>query len=138
MKMTIREAINHFGGLTAINKAFPVNLGYAISRNIKNLQVEVKSYDDERKKLCQRLSAKDANGKPIMIDKGNGTQEYDISDADKEMLAKEMEELLETETDVDIRMMPESVFEKIAESERYDIPDISDFTALDFMIESGK
>lgn len=138
MKMTIREAINHFGGLTAINKAFPVNLGYAISRNIKNLQVEVKSYDDERKKLCQRLSAKDANGNPIMIDKGNGTQEYDISDADKEVLVKEMEELLETETDVDIRMVPESIFEKIVESERYDIPSISDFTALDFMIEPGK
>lgn len=140
MKMKLKEVVEHYNGLTMggaegaalLHKKFPVKLSFGISKNIKKLEREVEDYQKARIKICENLSNKDDEGKPSMIMKEDGTEVYDISD--RELLNEEIEELLDTEVDIDIHMVEEAVLDQCSESERYDIPSARELMIIDFML----
>lgn len=140
MKMKLKEVIEHYNGLVSINtdgqtllsKRFPVKLSFGISKNIKKLEREVEDYQKERIKICESLSNKDEEDKPIMIKKEDGTEVYDIPD--RKLFDEEIKELLDTEVDIDIHMVEEAVLDQCSESERYDIPNTRDLMIIDFML----
>lgn len=136
MKMKLNEVIEHYNGLTAVDgiadKKFPVKLSYGISKNIRKLESEVETYQRERIRICENLAAKDEDGQPVMIKTESGAEVYDIPD--EKLLNQEIKELLDTEADIDIHMVDESVLDQCGESERYDIPSAKDLMIIGFMI----
>ena len=72
-------------------------------------------------KLCKLYAEKDENGKPKMLESivnGHPTKNYDISDQNVALLSKDLEDLMETEVDVEIRTVEESIIEKWTKIQR--------------------
>ena len=109
MKMTNQEIVNQinsFGGVAGL--PLPVRLTYAIRKNAKKLESEYNDYFEALTALKEKY--KDDKESP----------EY----------TKELEELLNIEVDIDIHMVPDSIFDAAS----FDIT-LQQMTALDFMIE---
>lgn len=134
MEMKIKDAIMHYNALTQrppiVDRTLPSKLSYSISRNIKKLQEEVKSYNDEREKVCKRLAEKDGEGNPIIKD-----GKYDISEENKKILDEELDALLDTDIDVDIHTVEiDPILDQCDAAERYHVPTARELMALEFMI----
>lgn len=64
--MTNLEAVRHANGLSGVienGRELPVKLSYAITKNLKQLLKELEPYEEERKKLLENASEKDATEK---------------------------------------------------------------------------
>ena len=85
------------------------------------------AYTAERKEILDRYAKKDKNGKNIVEDNC-----YVISD--QEEYAKEIEELLEIETEAEIQKVSEEIIEK-CDDPRYDPLTLEELAALEFMAE---
>ena len=125
----------HYNALTQrpsiVDQALPSKLSYAISRNVKKLEEEVRSYNEEREKICKRLAEKDEEGNPITKD-----GKYDISDENKKILDEELEALLDTDIDVDIQMVDiDPILDQCDAAERYHVPTARELMTLEFMIK---
>ena len=134
MEMKIKDAIMHYNALTQrpsiVDRTLPSKLSYSISRNVKKLQEEVKSYNDEREKICKRLAEKDGEGNPIIKD-----GKYDISEENKKILDEELDALLDTDIDVDIHTVEiDPILDQCDATERYHVPTARELMALEFMI----
>lgn len=150
MKMKLSKIIGYYETLTGrgsgrtinpnaiINKTFPAKLSYGISRNIKKMEEEIDSYNEERKKICERLAEKDEDGKPVMQDAENGDKEYKLTDKNRKILVKELNDLLDSEVEIEIHMVSEGVLDQCVSCDRYNLPTTKDLVTLDFMIEPGK
>lgn len=138
MKMTLKKAMEHFNGLNVVgNGAYPISLSYAVSYNLEVLSEELKKYEQARIKLCEQYANKNEDGTPMkMTENVNGVTQsvYDISDENRKLLEKEMEELLETEVDLNIRTVKMEVLSRCEENERYDIPSVAAVNQLMFML----
>lgn len=141
--MKLREIINHYNNIAGINgnnsnpdliinKTLPPKLEYALSRNMKNFEEEIRAYIEEREKILKSVCEKDENGKPLV--ENNGV-DYKINEESAGILEKEIEDLLDTEVDIEIRMVHKSILEQCAESDRYHIPSTKEIMFLDFMIK---
>ena len=85
------------------------------------------AYTAERKEILDRYAKKDKNGENIVEDNC-----YVISD--QEGYAKEIEELLEIETEAEIQKVSEEIIEK-CDDPRYDPLTLEELAALEFMAE---
>ena len=72
MNLTIRKILNDTNVLVAISqKQLPIKVSYAISKNIKKLEKELKIYNDERQKLIDRYCIKDEEGNNVIDENNN-------------------------------------------------------------------
>ena len=65
---------------------------------------------------------------------GRPMKSYDISDQNRELLKKDLEELTEMEVDVEIRTIEENIIEKCESEPRYSVPTVKEICALSFML----
>lgn len=99
MNLTIRKILNDANSLAVISqKQLPIKVSYAISKNIKKLEKELKIYNEERQKLIDKYCVKDDEGKNL-IDENNNLK---IADEHLEDWNKEINELMDIEVDIDI------------------------------------
>lgn len=110
MKMKNSDIINRINGLGAVaDLPLPVRLTYAIRKNARKLEAEYNDYFESYTALEAKY--KDDKESP----------EY----------TKELKELLGIETEIDVHMVPETIFDDAS----FDIT-LQQMTALDFMIKS--
>ncbi len=133
--MKIKDAIMHYNVLaqrpSITDQTLPSKLSYAIGRNVKKLEEEVRSYNEEREKICKRLAEKDEEGNPITK---NG--KYDISEENKQIIDEELNALLDTDIDVDIHMVDiDPILDQCDAAERYHVPTARELMTLEFMIK---
>lgn len=139
MKMKLKEVQVRLKNLANLGaKTFPAKLSFAISCNIEKLQKEAEHIEKERKKLCEQYADKDDDGKPVMVDSvinGVESKEYKMDAAARATFGEEYDSLLDTEIDVNIRMVKTEVVEQCERADRYDIPTVAELLALAFMLE---
>lgn len=135
MKMKLGEIEGRLKGLLKIiEKTFPAKVNYAIGKNSKLLESELKDLEEQRIKICESYADKDEDGKAVTQEK-DGNTTYVFSGDALEQCSKEYAELLEEEIDLDIRTVDASELDKCDESERFDIPAPVDYMAMDFMFK---
>lgn len=121
MKKTIAEVNADYALLLSIaDKKLPVKLAYAISKNIAKLEAERKTSEAERIKLCERYAKKDENGEFVLtksVIDGQQVSGYQIEDEAE--FAKQLQELLALEVEIDLMQVPISVLDQL-DSDRYD------------------
>lgn len=133
--MKLSEVQGRLEGLLKLaGKNLPVKIAYAIAKNIKVLNEEYKTIEEQRIKLCEKYADKDEDGKPKMAEK-DGKQVYQFSDDNEEKVNEEYKELLETEEELDIHKVSIEEFEKCDMNDRYDILNPSEYSVLEFMID---
>lgn len=100
MKISNEKLVNSIGVLTKLtNMELPIKLSYAISKNITKIDRELVAYNKEREKLIQKYGEKDEEGK--LKTKEDGT----INILDIESFNKDLKEILDIETEVDINLI---------------------------------
>ena len=109
-------------------KSLPVKLSYAISVNLGRLQKVAEDIGTARRKLLEKYSELDEEGKPVIK---NG--HYQIRDGEMPDLQKEMDQLMEEENEIDIRKVEMSIIDQ-CDSPRCDMLSAKDIMAIDFML----
>ena len=92
----ILNTINVLGNLN--NTQLPIKLAYAISKNINKIDIELKTYNDEKVKLINKYAEKDKEGKVISDEHGH----IIIEEKHKEDWDNDISELLSIENEIDI------------------------------------
>lgn len=92
----ILNTINVLGNLN--NTQLPIKLAYAISKNINKIDIELKTYNDEKVKLINKYAEKDKEGKVISNEHGH----IIIEEKHKEDWNNDISELLSIENEIDI------------------------------------
>ena len=92
----ILNTINVLGNLN--NTQLPIKLAYAISKNINKIDIELKTYNDEKVKLINKYAEKDKEGKVISDEHGH----IIIEEKHKEDWNNDILELLSIENEIDI------------------------------------
>ena len=130
MKIKLYKLESYIKNLNTLTKRIlPAKLSYAISRNTKLLVEEYQTMAEERQKILEKHCLRDENGKPALKDNA-----YTYADDElKNAAIKEQTELLETEIEVDIMVVPVSILEKCEEG-RFDVLTVEEVSMLDFMI----
>lgn len=128
MKLKNKDILKFVNGCTALReKKLPVRLGYAIKKNLGSVSDAANAYNTEHGALISRYAEKDDNGN-LLIEEGR----YQIKD--KENFEKDLNELLEIETEVNIHQVTLEEIEK-CEDPRYDALTVSDLETLEVMTE---
>jgi 3-phosphoglycerate kinase len=138
--MKLKDILQNYNNLIRtglLKQAFPAKIGYAIGKNALELEKEKNIYEKERVKLCEQLCKKDKDGKPVTI-KQEDSVTYDLDEEANLELQKELEELLETETEINLHKINPKELEKLDTSDRYYTPSATELIAIDFMIEDGE
>lgn len=110
MKLRNSQIISFLNTYAAIKaKKLPVKLGYAIKKNVSAVTAASEAYSTERNELLERYAQKSENGQFLVND---GC--YVIPD--QEGYAKDIEELLNIETEAEIQTVSLDVLEKCDDS----------------------
>lgn len=100
MKIKNEVLVNSIGVLSKLtNMELPIKLSYALSKNITKIDRELEVYNKERQKLIEKYGEKDNEGK--LKTKEDGT----INILDIDSFNKDLKEILEIETEVDIHLI---------------------------------
>ncbi|WP_099346038.1 hypothetical protein [Clostridium tertium] len=100
MKLSNEKLVNSIGVLSKLtNMELPIKLSYAISKNITKIDRELVVYNKERQKLIEKYGEKDEESK--LKTKEDGT----INILDIDSFNKDLKEILEIETEVDIHLI---------------------------------
>ncbi|MBS5886704.1 hypothetical protein [Clostridium sp.] len=100
MKLSNEKLVNSIGVLNKLtNMELPIKLSYAISKNITKINRELVVYNKERQKLIEKYGEKDKEGN--LKAKEDGT----INILDIDSFNKDLKEILEIETEVDIHVI---------------------------------
>ncbi|WP_308779808.1 hypothetical protein [uncultured Clostridium sp.] len=100
MKLSNEKLVNSIGVLSKLtNMELPIKLSYAFSKNITNIDRELVAYNKERQKLIKKYGEKDKKGN--LKTKEDGT----INILNIDNFNKELKEILEIETEVDIHLI---------------------------------
>lgn len=100
MKLSNEKLVNSIGVLNKLtNMELPIKLSYAISKNITKIDRELVVYNKERQKLIEKYGEKDEESK--LKTKEDGT----INILDIDSFNKDLKEILEIETEVDIHLI---------------------------------
>jgi len=130
MKMTLNEVLENYKSLAELaGKKLPVRFSYAVSKNLKKLENEVKPVEKGRSDLIMQYCEKDEEGKPKSDSKGN----LIFGDNAPKFIA-EYNEYLKMETEVEIHKIPFTEIER-TEEDRYDILSPVEMMGIGFMIE---
>lgn len=109
MKLKNIEIVNRINGLGAVaDLPLPVRLTYAIRKNAKKLEAEYNDYFEALTSLKEKYQ----------------------DDKENPGYSKELEELLNIEVEIELHMVPETIFDGAG----FDIT-LQQLAALDFMIE---
>ena len=128
MKLKNKDILKFVNGCTALReKKLPVRLGYAIKKNLGSVSDAANAYNTEHSALISRHTEKDDKGNPL-IEEGR----YQIKD--KESFEKDLNELLEIETEVNIHQVTLEEIEK-CEDPRDDALTVADLETLEMMTE---
>ena len=129
MEFTVPDEIVDFLNtcVSMKKKILPVRLAYAIKKNMAAVQEAASAYTAEREELIRRYAKKDENGE-IMTEDDCYVME------DKERFGKDMSELLNIETEVEIHTVSISVVEKCDEDAKYDPLTMAELDVIDFML----
>lgn len=92
----ILNTINVLGNLN--NTQLNIKLAYAISKNINKIDIELKTYNDEKAKLINKYAEKDKEGNVISDEHGH----IIIEEKHKEDWNNYISELLSIENEIDI------------------------------------
>lgn len=100
MKLSNEKLVNSIGVLSKLtNMELPIKLSYAFSKNITKIDRELTTYNKEREKLINKYGEKDEEGN--LKTKEDGT----INILDIDSFNKDLKEILEIETEVDIHLI---------------------------------
>lgn len=100
MKLSNEKLVNSIGVLSKLtNMELPIKLSYAISKNITKIDRELTTYNKERQKLIEKYGEKDEECN--LKTKEDGT----INILDIDSFNKDLKEILEIETEVDIHLI---------------------------------
>lgn len=128
MKMKNKEIVTFLNTCAGLKqKHLPVRLAYAIKKNITAVQEAAAAYTAEREDLISRYAQKDDSGENLMED-----DHYIIED--KNGFEKDIVELLDIETEVEIHTVSISVVEKCDDDPKYDALTMEELEMIDFMI----
>lgn len=109
MKMKNIDIINRINGLGAVaDLPLPVRLTYAIRKNARKLETEYNDYFEAYTALKEKYK----------------------DDKESPECTKELEDLLNIEVEIELHMVPDSIFDTAS----FDIT-LQQLAALDFMIE---
>ena len=118
MKLSNERIVNTINVLGDLNNAkLPVKVAYAITKNINKIDIELKSYNEEKTKLINKYAEKNEDGNVVL-------KEEHIEDWNRDI-----KELLSIENEVDIHMIQ---LDDLLNS-NYDISP-AELAAIDFMI----
>lgn len=106
-------------------KKLPYLLGRAVSRNLARLKEEKELINEERISICKECAQKDESGNPVIKD-----NEYLVED--KELCNKKLNELFETEVEIDVDMVTTEIIEK-CDMEEFDTLTVEEAGVIDFM-----
>ena len=128
MKLKNRDIVNFINGCAVLRaKKLPVKIGYAINRNIIILSEAAEAYNSAREKIIKEHAKKDSKGEPIVRD-----DRYVFED--ERAFNKDLEELLDIDTEVNLHTISEKDIEKCDDS-RYDALTLADLDTLCVMIK---
>lgn len=96
---------------------------YRISKNIKAITEEEKTYQDTRIKMCKEYANKDEKGEPILKD-----NKYDIPDDKLKEFDDELKKLLDEEVDIEIKKLSLEEIDKVGLS-------AFDLSNIEFMLD---
>lgn len=100
MKLSNEKLVNSIDVLSKLtNMELPIKLSYAFSKNITNIDRELVAYNKEKRKLIKKYGEKDKEGN--LKTKKDGT----INILNIDNFNKELKEILEIETEVDIHLI---------------------------------
>ena len=100
MKLSNEKLVNSIDVLSKLtNMELPIKLSYAFSKNITNIDRELVAYNKEKRKLIKKYGEKDKEGN--LKTKEDGT----INILNIDNFNKELKEILEIETEVDIHLI---------------------------------
>lgn len=105
-------------------KELPVKVSYAIAKNMTKIQSELKVYNEQRGKLVDKYADKDEQGKTKMI----GQNQILIQPENVENWAKDINDLLDIEIELDIHQFPLALLDNSSMKP-------AEFMAIDYMIE---
>ena len=101
MKLTVNEVIAAVGSYNKINKEkFNLKTSYKLARLFDTLQKESERYETLTRDAIIKYSKKDENGGPI-INKGEQGESVEIEPVNQIKLVQEMEELNNSEIEID-------------------------------------
>lgn len=131
MKITnkqVRDFVLGVGNYGLAKKRLPVKIGYAISRNLNNMDGILNSYEDARQKLIDQYAEKNEDG--TMKIKDNVAV---IAPENSKAFSEAIDELLAIENEIDIHTINFDEVEK-CDTDRYDSLTTADLLTLDIMI----
>lgn len=132
MKIKLNELESRIEKLNSLGAIkLPVELSYAISKNIRLLAAEYKIFSQERQKILEKNCIRDNNGQPIIENKEYTYENEQI----KAAALEELKELLDTEAEINAMNVDINTLKRCEDSQKFDTLTVSDVAALDFMIE---
>ena len=135
MKMDYMEILDRNAVLLEVGKKMlPRKAAYAVSRNIKKLESEVKFYWGLREDIAARYAAKDAGGEYIL----EGNNYTFASPEDEAAYRLELTELNGTEVEVDVMKFRAEELDKCDTDKRYGILSPVEEAAIEWMVDYGE
>lgn len=131
MKITnkqVRDFVLGVGNNGLAKKRLPVKIGYAISRNLNNMDGILNSYEDARQKLIDQYADKNEDG--TLKIKDNVAV---IAPENRKAFSEAIDELLAIENEIDIHTINFEEVEK-CDTDKYDSLTTADLLTLDIMI----
>lgn len=111
IEMTIQQMIDSVPALREINeKKMPAKTAYQFAKIIREIENELKNFQEARNKLIERFGKKDESGKLIEDEDGN----VEIFAGKSEAFKKEADELMSTKIQINCEPID---FENISDNE---------------------
>lgn len=130
MKMKLSEIQATAQNLAPIEKKrLPYDLAKVVAKNILALQSELKLIEENRVMIAKTYAEKDEHGELVVNDNC-----YSFTGDNMSKFKEEYIEFLETETDVELLTISETVVD-LLDSDKYDTLTPAELIALDIMIE---
>lgn len=103
IKIKLNDIVNATETFTKImQQSFKGSLAFKIARLARELDTEMKTFNEERQKIVQKYGKKDENGELIADENGN----VKFDNADIEEINQEFSSLLETELEINADKLP--------------------------------
>lgn len=110
IKVKISDLLNSTETLQKLSqKDFKAKLAWQVARLLKNAEGEIQSFNETRMALIKKYGNKDENGELVTDDKGN----CQIIPEDVEAFTEELNELLNTEVDINANKIDIELLEEL-------------------------
>lgn len=124
--MKLSVLVNSTEALKILNESRSLSgaTAYKIAKNVKKIEEELKSYQEGKNVIINKYCSKDDKGENIIL---NGN--YDIPNETMDAFNNDLLDLLDTESDIEIRLLSVSEVENASLSPAH-------FALLDFLIDA--